>query len=248
MESKRRLKKFKWFVSYTKELNWLEDMALSGWKFYDIRFSMFFYFEACDPVRLLYEIDRFNLPKNPTLKEIRYKEIFIGVAEDMGWSVVTHDESQNYYFCKEYIEGEINELYNDEESRDYRAKKYQELFRKKAEELIGVLCLVGILYLALGLASSINGGRTPQWFVIFSMVYTPVVSGLYFLMNNLGKMYYLEFIRMRKSNSKDGKQDIGKIERKLIFTNIRLKKYLTGMALKGWQLEDMTVLLLFYAR
>lgn len=246
MENKDKLRKFKWFWSYMKELNWLEEMALKGWKLYDIRFGMLFYFEACEPVRLLYEVDRFNLPKAPTLKEIRHKEIFMGVAEDMGWTVITHDESQNYYFCKEYVEGEINELYNDEESRYYRAEKYQELFRGKAEELIWLLCFAAVIFLACALRHIIIGETIPRWFAIFSMTYTPVVLGLYLFIISLSNKYYLEFIRMRKGSIKDGKHETRKTVRKLILTNIGLKKYITRMALQGWRLEHMTATRFFF--
>ena len=43
-------------------------------------------------IRDRYEIDRFNLPKHPSLKDIRHKEIFLDMAREMGWQVVAHDE------------------------------------------------------------------------------------------------------------------------------------------------------------
>lgn len=246
MADKRILKKFKWFSSYTKELNWLEEMALKGWKLYDIRFGAYFYFKSCEPARLLYELDRFNLPKNPALKEIRHKEIFIGVAEDMGWSVITHDENQNYYFCKVYVEGEINELYNDEEFRKDRAKRYREFFREKAESLVKILYFFSIVFLALGLVDIIIGEGFPQWMGIFFMVYTLVALGLYFFMINRGEKYYLEFMRMKEGNVEGCHQEARKVVRKLILTNIRLKKYLSEMARKGWRLEYMTATRYFF--
>jgi|GEM_PF-665080 len=248
MANNRKIKKFRWFISYMKELDWLEDMALSGWRLHDIRFGVCYYFETCDPIRLFYEIDRFDVPINPTLKEIRNKELFIGVAQDMGWSVVTHDESQNYYFCKEYSEGEINEIYNDEESREQRAKKYQELFGKKALDLIKILFFVSIMFLALSFAGAITGNKIDRWANTFFMLYVFLVLISYFLTINLGKKYYFEFMRIRKDDLRTSKQDARKTVRKLIFTNIRLKKYLSDMAVKGWQLECMTATRFFFVK
>jgi len=118
------LKQTKWIISLVKEKLWLEEMALKGWHLSNLTWGIRYTFEKREPKKLIYEIDRFNLPKHPTLKEIKHKAEFIDVATEMGWKVIVHDEDQNYYFCKEYKEGEINELYNDYDSKQFRAQKY----------------------------------------------------------------------------------------------------------------------------
>ena len=244
MDNKRSFKKLKWFVSYAEELYWLEEMALKGWKLKNIKLGILFYFEPCEPVRLLYEIDRFDLPQNPTLKDIRHKDIFIEVAQDMGWEVVAHDEGKNYYFCKPYLKGEINELYNDEESRNHRAMRYKELFRCKASVLLKILWFFSIIFFVLYLVEWVTGEIASEGGQIFVFIYIISILSLYFFMNYISEKYYLEFLRMKKTDDIAQK----KIERKLIFTNNKLNKYLSEMARSGWMLEHMTAARFFFIR
>ena len=124
----------KCYLSFRKELDWLEEMALKGYMLKDIKFGIRYYFQKEQPRHMLYEIDRFDLKKNPTSEEMLQKKQFIEMATEAGWREVTHDESMNYYFTKEYEENGFNELYNDEESIQIRADKYRKRFMDDAKE------------------------------------------------------------------------------------------------------------------
>lgn len=106
------MKQTRFFVSLQKEKHWLEEMALKGYLFKNISWGGIRYtFEIGEPKKMVYEIDRFNLPKNPSLKDIHDRGEFLAIAEEMGWTEVTHDVDMNYYFSKPYEDNGINELY-----------------------------------------------------------------------------------------------------------------------------------------
>ena len=122
---REKKRKIKIMVSYQKERGWLEEMALQGWFLENISLGIVYTFVKGEPKRMLYDIDRFSLPKKPTLEEIRHKEMFLEMAQELGWREVTHGEDMTYYFAREYEEGGVNELHNDPESRRFLAAKFR---------------------------------------------------------------------------------------------------------------------------
>lgn len=82
--AKDTITRFRWLLSYQKECQWLEEMALNGWFFEQVKGGIFYRFRKGEPAHMLYEVDRFNLPKKPTLEEIRHKEMFMDMATELG--------------------------------------------------------------------------------------------------------------------------------------------------------------------
>ena len=76
-------KKLKLFASLQKERLWLEAMARDGWFLENITLGIFYTFQKGEPKNMMYEADRFNLPKKPTLEEIRHKEFFMDMADEL---------------------------------------------------------------------------------------------------------------------------------------------------------------------
>ena len=134
--SKERMKKLKWMESYQQERLWLEEMARKGWFLENINWGCIFTFVKGEPKHMLYDIDRFSIPKNPTLEEIRHKEMFFEIARELGWQEVTHGEDMTYFFAKEYEEDGINELHNDPESRRFMAAKYRKYYSALAKQQV----------------------------------------------------------------------------------------------------------------
>ena len=73
---KARLKKFKFFLTFHKEREWLENMALQGYMLEDVKLGMFYCFRKDEPKRMLYEVDRFDLKRNPNLEEMMEKVLY----------------------------------------------------------------------------------------------------------------------------------------------------------------------------
>ena len=122
------MKKVKYFTSFLKERDWLEEMATQGWLLTDIKLGMIYYFKEIAPCEKVYELERFAISTNPTISELTARSNAIELAKEFGWEVVTHDEDMNYYFVKDKAGDETDEFYLDEESRKARAERYRNRF------------------------------------------------------------------------------------------------------------------------
>lgn len=236
------LKVTKWFTSIRKEKLWLEQMAQSGWILSDMKMGIRYTFMKSEPKRLIYEIDRFNLPKTPTLKDIQHKKEFMNMAEEMGWKVILFDEDLNYYFCKEYREDEINELHNDFESRQYRAQKYQN--RYKDTETIMIKCaLFMALFGIIILVGEVFSSKIEYGFLLFVLIYEIFCLGCFFLFDYLGSKYYKEFMLTAEEYEDLCKQEENvKTIYKLNISYKGVKKFLTKQSQKGYHLIGASIM------
>ncbi len=242
------MKKFKFFTSYQKERLWLESMAEEGWLFKDVGMGVFFTFEKSVPKKMMYEVDRFNIPKNPTLKDIQDKELFMDMAQELGWSQVTHDESLTYYFSKEYVEGEINELYNDEESRKHRAKKFSKLSFNKAKEQIICIFALSFLDILIKLIFVKANIHYFDWFDWFTLIYAVICSATSLYLFHTGKVLERELSLSRKEWEEVTDVRTHKKVKKLILTNKSLNKFLHKEASEGYILTKMTPTKYFFEK
>lgn len=119
------MKKWKFFLSFLKERDWLEEMATQGWILKDMTLGMLYHFEKAEPCQKVFEIERFAVSNQATVQELNARKFAVDVATQSGWEVVTHDEEMNYYFMKDKAGDETDEFYDDEESRRVRAERYR---------------------------------------------------------------------------------------------------------------------------
>lgn len=119
------MRKVKFFVSFYKERDWLEEMATQGWLLTNIKLGFIFYFKEITPCDKVYELERFAISANPSVTELTARSNAIELAKEFGWEMVTHDEDMNYYFVKDKAGDETDEFYLDEESRRARAERYR---------------------------------------------------------------------------------------------------------------------------
>lgn len=240
MMEETKIKKFRYMKSYQKERKWLEEMALQGWFLENISMGVFYTFVKGDPKRMLYDMDRFALPKNPTLEEIRHKEIFLDMAKELGWQEVTHSESMVYYFAKEYEENGINELHNDEESRRYMADKFRNYYAEYAKRLVFWSALVVGVDIVIRLLGFLIPSKDFGWYHWFTLIYA-------FLVNCTAVHGWKEGIRIGKELSMSRQEweaatdpAVHKTVRKLIFTTRKLNKFLRSQEEQGWILTSVT--------
>lgn len=236
---KQRLKKVKWYVSLRKECQWLERMAKEGWFLENIRFGMFYTFQKGEPRNMMYEVDRFDLPKKPTLEEIKHKEIFMEMARELGWSEITHDEILNYYLCKEYEEGGINELYNDGNSRKLHASKYKAFFHKKVWELSFWSFVLILIDLILSVLILFWEDIMPGWYHWFVLIYVSVCNMCALFYWRLGTRQEKEFL-MSKDEWEKQQNSTDKVMRKLIITTRGLNRFLRRQEKEGYLLTQVT--------
>lgn len=242
---------FRWITSYQKECGWLEQMAMGGWFLENIRMGCFYTFRKGEPRRMLYEMDRFNLPKKPTLEQIRHKEIFMDMAAEMGWREVTHDESLNYYFCKEYEESGINELCNDEQSRQYRARKFGNYIRETSKKMAfwpAIVAGVDILVrLMLPLMPEVKHSLL-VWYDWFTLLYVVGCCGTAVALWRQAERNQRELAMTRKEWEEATDPARHKAVRKLILTARGLSALLKREAEQGWILQAVTPTRYFFTK
>lgn len=241
-------KKLKLFVSLQKERLWLEAMAKDGWFLDNITMGIFYTFQKGEPKNMMYEADRFNLPKKPTLEEIRHKEFFMDMADALGWKEVTHDESMTYYFCKEYKEGDINELYNDEESRRQRGRKFSTYYYKKAQELVFWTTFVIIVeFLVMLLNHAVPKLELLlDWYQYFALAYAVICNSVALLYWKLAKKTEDELALSREEWEK--KQTNTRCKKRLIFTIRSLSRFLREQEKQGWILTDASAIKYYFTK
>lgn len=243
MRKKSNIKRLKFFFTFRREREWLEEMALHGYMLEDVKFGLYYSFRKDKPKRMIYEIDRFDLKKNPNLAEMMQKKNFIDMVKEGGWREVTHDESLNYYFTKEYEEDGFNDLYNDEESIQMRADKFRDYYLSQAELLVKMVVLVvvvGLLFNFImekvfdGVAETL--ADSVKIYNAFCGIYVAVTSIWACALFKVSKIMYEDFRTMSKDNRQVHK------EKRLIMTTKGLQKYLKRHAKKGEKLVSMGML------
>lgn len=234
MENKKYYKKTRFIFSLMKEKLWLEEMANKGYMLRNITLGVRYTFERCEPKHMVFEIDRFDLPKNPTLKEIHQKEEFFALAEEMGWEEITHDEDMNYYFAKEYVEGDINELYNDEDGRIVRANKFKHRYDGLTFQMDKWNLVIGILCILLG--------KIRKEFWVFGLFYFIFILSINLLIKKMSFSIYNE-LKMTKeewmSIHQNDKKDI-RVMKRIFFFSRGLEKYIEKQSEKGWHIRNVS--------
>lgn len=235
MNKNNEIKKVKFFVSLRKEKLWLEQMATQGYLFKNITWGGVRYtFEVTEPKKMVYEIDRFNLPKNPTLEEIRHKEEFFAIAEELGWEEITHDVDMNYYFGKEYDEHGINELYNDEEMREIHAKKYRDRYTQATKEVSIIALIVGIACIAFSILKDTKS-------LTFALIYALFAIAFQFISSYFGNLYFNELsLPVEEWYRRQEDERNYKMTFRIFFTSRGLEKYFSRQSKEGWHIQKMT--------
>lgn len=144
------MKKLKFFASLLKQRDWLEEMAAKGWLLKDIRLGMIYDFEETEPAERVYELERFTVLRKPKKNMLSARKTALDIANQSGWTVITHDEDMNYYFVKDKVGDESDEFYDDAELRRERAEKYRRHFTY--DVLVELLCVgifISVVYLLI---------------------------------------------------------------------------------------------------
>lgn len=196
---------------------------------------------------MMYEVDRFNLPKKPTLEEIRSKELFMDMADEMGWKEATHDEALNYYFCKEYEEGGINELYNDEISRKQRASKFPTYFQRKIKELIFWGMVLILLDIMMRIWGCFNSEMNMPWYDAFVLVYVMICNAVALYSWRTADRIEKELL-LSRSEWEEQQNSTDKTVRRLIFTIRGLNRFLRKEEEKGYILTGVTLTKYFFVK
>lgn len=160
----------------------------------------------------------------------------------MGWKVLLYDEDLNYYFCKEYKENEINELYNDFESRQYRAQKYQNRYKDAAILMIKCALFMAFFGIVI-LVGEVFSSKMEYGFLLFIMIYEIFCQGCFFLFEYLGSSFYKDFMLTSEEYDEQCKRKKNvKTIYKLNISYKGVKKFLAKQSKKGYHLIGASII------
>lgn len=247
--NKDRIRRCKIITSHQKERKWLEEMSLRGWFLENISVGVFYTFAKGEPRRLLYDVDRFCLSKRPTLEEIRHKEMFLEMAQELGWREVTHSEDMTYYFAKEYEEGGVNELHNDRESRRFLAQKFRRLYSDSAARQVfwGMFVLFANILVRL-LPMKQGKDLLLGWYDWFTMFYVLACNLTALWCRRMGIRAEKELSLSRQEWEASVDPETHRTVRKLIWTNRGLNRFLRRQEEQGWVLASVTPTRYFFEK
>lgn len=238
-DSERKIKKeFHWFVSLMEERAWLEEMSMQGWFLKDIHLGVFYVLEKGEPKRTAYDVERFDLTKNPTRREIQEKSNLMDMALETGWRQVCRDEGMNYYMAREWKADETNELYDSPEDRAGRVERYSRMFSDKVHLILWVCVIMQVLAFLFWLFPS---EEEVGWFAAFDMIYTMLCLCFCLTLLRWKRKYSRELkLSMEEWKAIYGKKDtVTKV--RLALTAGSLERYLEKQAARGYHLKNMRV-------
>ena len=229
----------KWFTSLMAERAWLEEMSLAGWFLMDLRMGIRYTFEKGEPKRTAYDVERFDLAKSPTRREIQEKSDLMAMAAETGWRFICKDEGQNYYLAKRWEAEETNEFYDSPEDRASRARQYGRMFSGKIHTILWVCMIMQGFGFLFWLFPEEDG--SVGWFPVFVMLYTASCLAFCLILLRWKQLYDRELrMSLEEWRSVYGKKDTVRKFR-VIITLGGLERYLEKQAAAGYHLKNMQV-------
>jgi len=236
------LKVTRFIWNFREETEWLHEMAEQGWFLKDMKMGVRYIFEKGEPMNMVYEVDRFNLPAYPTEEQITQKEDFIAMANELGWEELLHDEDLNYYFVKEYEEDGMNELYDTDEARRLHAEKYSGHFQESVKT---ILLSTGVIFTFLAVMFLIQmwEGFDNKFHNAFMLVFLLLGTMFVFmsvLCLGLAKMNYDEMILSREEWKEQYiRRSCNKKEHKMFLRTRSLVRHLEKRSGEGWHIRSV---------
>ncbi|MGT2753694.1 DUF2812 domain-containing protein [Streptococcus ovis] len=102
---------FKLFLitDFEKIEAYLADMHKKGWKLTEVKWGVFYHFEACDPADVVYKIDFKPMKKEESVSYVQF-------YQDYDWELVNTCRSFRL-FRKNAVDGEDVEIFSDNASK-----------------------------------------------------------------------------------------------------------------------------------
>ena len=134
-------REFKWFtiVDYEKEGEYLREMHKAGWKLNKIILPGIYYFEACEPEDVVYQLD-YNS------EGLLHKEEYVQMFQDCGWEYVLDFVGYSYFRKPASAMQEEEAIFCDDDSRLEMIKR---IFRGRLLPLLVVFCFLIIPQLVI---------------------------------------------------------------------------------------------------
>lgn len=114
------MKKFKFFLSFEKEENWLNQMAMQGYLL--DRKSWNYHFKKADIPNTTFKIDYRKFKNQQDFLD------YISMFEDSGWQHITGTKSSGVQYFKKEVTRSDDDIFSDERSRAGRYKRISDMW------------------------------------------------------------------------------------------------------------------------
>lgn len=153
------MRKIKWFWPWQdeKEEAWLRSLSQNGWHLVSVGLPCIYTFRTGEPRDYVYRLD-YQIHKNKDRQD--YLQLF----SDAGWEYLGQ-MSAWHYFRKEAVEGAVQEIFTDIESK---VAKYKRVLSY----------LIIILFWIAVFSHNVWGSSPYSWWIIIQIVFILVMAGL----------------------------------------------------------------------
>lgn len=114
------MKKFKFFLSFEKEENWLNQMAMQGYLL--DRKSWNYHFKKADIPNTTFKIDYRKFKNQQDFLD------YISMFEDSGWKHITGTKSSGVQYFKKEVTHSDDDIFSDDRSRAGRYKRISDMW------------------------------------------------------------------------------------------------------------------------
>ncbi len=108
------IKKLLFAWNEDKEIEFLEKMAIDGYKLVKVQLGKYT-FEETEPRKIVYQLDFVNLHR-------RNEDDYLQMYEDSGWNL-SHKFGGWYYFSRDFDDGIDRSIFNNNETKKEKYKK-----------------------------------------------------------------------------------------------------------------------------
>jgi len=128
------VRKFKFFTSFEKEEQWLQDMARQGYAFTGKSFG--YVFQLAQPENTVIKMDYRKFRKQADFED--YRALF----EDSGWRHLSGTKSSGYQYFKKAAENGDEDIFSDVDSKAARYKRLSDMWISLASAFIPIFAVL----------------------------------------------------------------------------------------------------------
>ncbi|MFD0679375.1 MULTISPECIES: DUF2812 domain-containing protein [unclassified Paenibacillus] len=128
------MKKFKFFINFEKEEQWLNKMAQQGYRF--TKKTMGYEFQPDKPDNAVIKMDYRTFKKQEDFAD------YCALFEDCGWQHITGTKSSGYQYFRKIHENGYDDIFSDADSKAGRYKRISEMWSTLATTFIPIFVVL----------------------------------------------------------------------------------------------------------
>ncbi|MCR8630357.1 DUF2812 domain-containing protein [Paenibacillus radicis (ex Xue et al. 2023)] len=128
------MKKYKFFINFEKEEQWLNEMAQQGYRF--TKKTTGYEFQPGKPDNAVIKMDYRTFKKQEDFED------YCALFEDCGWKHITGSKSSGYQYFRKIHENGDDDIFSDADSKAGRYKRISEMWSTLATTFIPIFVVL----------------------------------------------------------------------------------------------------------